>query len=162
MGGVCLSALSGAIRLLEPNPGCDPSWWTDPSSSSGIPLLPSLAPRYRFRHTDCLSSVSGLVPGGLKGAVSGCLGNHSRFGSRLLQPSFPGGRGSGGLLSHDRPLSPERVCSAISVHHSTCSPCASVYPRGIFPSIRSPCVLSVFYTRSSGFVDASCASYRFR
>ena len=37
-----------------------------------------------------------------------------------------------------RPLSLGRVCSAFSVHHSTCRPGASVYLRGRFPSVRSP------------------------
>ena len=91
---------------------------------------PLTRPRYNFRHTGWLSSVSGLASGGLWVLSVAAL-------EIILQPSFPGGKGSDGLVSRDRPLSPERVCSAISVHHSTHSLCASVYPRGRFPSVHS-------------------------
>ena len=57
-----------------------------------------------------------------------------RSGSRLLQSSFPGGKGDGGLASCDRPLSPERVCFADAIQHGDCSLHASVRQRGGFPS----------------------------
>ena len=41
---------------------------------------------------------------------------------------------TGGLASHDRPLSPERVCSVNSVQDGDRRLCASVRPRGKFPS----------------------------
>ena len=62
-----------------------------------------------------ISSVTGLVPGGREDVVHRFIGNRPRFGSRLLQLSFPDRRDSGGLASCDRPLSPERVCSANSM-----------------------------------------------
>ena len=81
-----------------------------------------------------LSSVTGLAPGCQEDVVQRCLGNRPRSGSRLLQLSFPGGKGAGGLASCDRPLSPERVCSAYSVQDGGSSLHASVCPRGRFPS----------------------------
>ena len=59
-------------------------------------------------------------------------------GPGLIQSSFPGGKDSGSLVSRDRPVLPERVCSTISVHHSTHSLCASVHLRERFPSFRRP------------------------
>ena len=63
-----------------------------------------------------ISSIAGLAPGG------------------LLQSSFPGGKGDGRLASHDRPLSPERVCSANSVQDGDSSLCVPLRLRGGFPS----------------------------
>ena len=42
-----------------------------------------------------ISSITGSAPGGRED-VQGCFGNRPRSGSRLLQSSFPGGRGDGG------------------------------------------------------------------
>ena len=98
--GICLCCRWG-VGCLEPNPGCGLYWRTHTASYSGIPLLPLLALRYRFRHTGWLSSVSGLVPGGLRSVVPGCLGNNSWSESQLIQLSFPGGKDSGRLVSRD-------------------------------------------------------------
>ena len=76
--------------------------------------------------------MTGLAPGGREDVVQGHLGNRPRSGSRLLQLSFPGGKGDGGLASRDRPLSPERVCSAISVQDEDGSLRASVRPERDF------------------------------
>ena len=81
-----------------------------------------------------ISSVTGLAPGGQEDVVQGCLGNCPRSGSWLLQSPFPGRKGDEGLASCDRPLSPERVCSANSVPDGDSSLRASVRQRGGFPS----------------------------
>ena len=61
-----------------------------------------------------------------------------KYVSRLLQSSFPGGKGDGGLASCDRPLSPERVCSANSVQEEDRSLRTPVRQRGGFPSSHRP------------------------
>ena len=99
-------------------------------------------------HPDIVSDVSGtgLAPGSREDAVQGCLGDCPRFGSQLLQLSFPGGKGDGGLASRDRPLSsPERVCSANSIKDGD--------HRGGFPGFHrsGACVLPD--TRSSVFEE---------
>ena len=82
-----------------------------------------------------ISSVTGSAPGG-RDVVQGCLGNRPRSGSWLLQLFFSRGQGDRGgwLASHDRPLSPERVCSAHSVQDGDCSLRASHRLRGGFLS----------------------------
>ena len=117
---------------MEQIPGCYLSCGTDTASPSWILLLPSLAPRYHFRHIgqDLLDhwpcSRSREV------VVQGCLGNRLRSWSRLLQLSSPGGKGDGELASCDRLLSPERVCSANSVQDGDRSLHAPVHQRGGF------------------------------
>ena len=78
------------------------------------------------------SSGTGFAPGGREG----CRGGRPRSGSWLLQSSFPGGKGDAGLASRDQPLSPEQVCSPNSVQDGDHSLCASLHPRGGFPSFR--------------------------
>ena len=78
------------------------------------------------------SSIADLAPGGREDVVQRCLGDCPRSGSRLLQSSFPGGKGDRRLASRNRPLSPERVCSANSVQEGDSSLCAPVRQRGDF------------------------------
>ena len=117
--GIACQLLEGTGRLLEPNPGCYPSWGTDAASPLRIPLLPSLAPRYRFRHIG--QDLLGHWPCARRS--SWCC-PRTPWKSYLIRiPASPvPGKGSGGLASCDRPLSPERVCSANSVPYGDHKP----------------------------------------
>ena len=101
-----------------------------------------------------ISSGTGLAAGGREVSVQGSLGDHPRSKSQLLQSFFPGGKGDKGLASRDRPLSPERVCSADSVQDGDRSLRASLCPRGDLPGFHRSegCVLPD--TRSSVFEEA--------
>ena len=59
-----------------------------PHPIQGFPSSPRSHPDI-VSDTGWLSSVSGLVPGGLGGVVLGCLRNPFRSGFRLIQSSFP-------------------------------------------------------------------------
>ena len=87
------SRFLGAIRLAgqvsHPLPGFSSSPLSHPDIVSDAPGR--------------ISSITGLAPGGRED-VQGCLGNRPRSGSRLLQSSFPSGKGDRGLASRDRPL----------------------------------------------------------
>ena len=99
--GVACQRTEGAGKLLEPSPGCCPSCRTDTdtTSPSGTLLLPSLAPRYRFRcigqdllsHWLCARRPRRCCPRTPWKSFS--------IRSRLLQSSFPCGKGGGGLAS---------------------------------------------------------------
>ena len=87
-----LGAIRLAGRLSHPLPGLSSSPLSHPDIVSDAPGR---------------ISVTGLAPAGRVDVVQGCLGDCPRSGSRLLQSSFPGGKGDGGLAARDRPLSPE-------------------------------------------------------
>ena len=147
--GVACQRIGGTGKLLELNPGCCLSWGMDISSPSRT-LLPNIVSNISGR----ISSVTGFAPGSQEDLVQGCLGSRPRSGSRLLQSSFPGGKGDGGLVSRDRPLSPERVCSANSVQDGDHRLCAPVHPWGRFPSFRRPDWFVFPNTQSSGLEEA--------
>ena len=77
LGAICLVG-----QLSHPLPRLSSSPLSHPDIISDVP--------------DKISSVTGLVPGGREDVVQGCLGDHPQSGSRLLQSSFPGGKGDGG------------------------------------------------------------------
>ena len=77
-----LSAIRLAGRLSHPLPGLSSSPLSHPD------IVSNVAGR--------ISSVTGLAPGGREDIVQGCPGDRPRSGSRLLQSSFPGGKGDGG------------------------------------------------------------------
>ena len=87
-----LGALCLVERLSHPLPGLSSSPLSYPDIISDV--------------SGRISSIAGLAPGGRED-VQGCLGDRPQSGSWLLQSSFPGGKGDGGLASRDRPLSPE-------------------------------------------------------
>ena len=77
-----LGALRLAGRVSHPLPGFSSSLLSHPDIVSDIP--------------GGISSITGLVPGGREDVVQGWLENCPQSGSRLLQSSFPGGKGDGG------------------------------------------------------------------
>ena len=94
--GVVCRCIGGTGRQLEQIPGCYPSCGTAIASLPGLSSSP-------LSHSDIVPNVPGrvslaigLAAGGREDVVQGCLGNRSRSGSRLLQSSFPGGKGDGG------------------------------------------------------------------
>ena len=68
-----------------------------------------------------ISLITGLAPGSREDVVQGCLGNRPRSRSCFYSCLFLGEKVTGGLASRDRPLSPERVCSAKSVQDGDCT-----------------------------------------
>ena len=98
-----------------------------------LPSSPRLHPDIVSDISVRISSVTGSGPGDREDVGQGCLGDCPRSGSRLLQSSFPGGKGDGRLASCDRPLSPERVCSANFVQDGDRSLRATLCPGGGFP-----------------------------
>ena len=81
-----------------------------------------------------LSSGSSLAARGRGDACQRSLRNCPRFGSRLLQSSFPGGEGVWWLETHDRSLSPERVRTSYSVQDGNSRFCTVICQRGGFSS----------------------------
>ena len=136
--GCCLSALWGAGRLLEPNPGCGLS------SIQGFPSSPR-------SHPDIVSDIRAGSPQSLV-LCQVVLEVLSLAALEIILDPGPSLSSSLFLVEkiavswcHAIGLSHERVCSAISVPHSTCSLCASVCPRGGFPGVHRPecCVSSI-------------------
>ena len=83
------------------------------------------------------------MPGGLGDVVPGCLGNHSQFGSLLLQPSFPSGKGSSGLVSRDRPFSPDEfVLQSPFIIVPIASVPLSIQEEDFLASVRPECCMS--------------------
>ena len=133
--GGCLSFIGGTGRQLEQIPGCYPSCGTAITSPSGFSSSP-------FSHLSIISdllgrisSITGLAPGGRKDVVRGVLRNRPRSGSRLLQSSFPGGKGDVSWrpminLSHLN----EFVLQTLFKMETVASVLLSVHPRGGFSS----------------------------
>ena len=79
-------------------------------------LRPGTVPNVPFR----LSKSSRPASRGRDNVVEGSLGESLRSGSRLLQPSLPGGKGVRRLETRDRPLSIQRVCTKNSFQDGNC------------------------------------------
>ena len=108
----------------KPVGGCCPQGWIPyPVSTSGAPppppppsLRPGTVPNIPLR----LSKSSRPASRGRDYVVEGSLGESLRSGSRLLQPSLPGGKGVRRLETRDRPLSIQRVCTTNSFQDGNC------------------------------------------
>ena len=136
--GVACQRTGGTGRLLGPSPGCCPSCGMGITSPSWYLLLPSLAPPISFptyRSGSPRSLVLGQEIGKMlaKDALEIILDLGPSFYSCLFMVE----KATGGW----RPmidLSPERVCSTNTVQDADHSLCATLRPRGGFPSFHRP------------------------
>ena len=103
--------------------GFRPQGWIPnpvPTSAPPPPPPPSLRPGTVSNVPLRLSKRSRHASRGRDYDFEGGLGESLRFGSRLLQPSLPGGKGVRRLETRDRPLSFQRVCTTNSFQDGNC------------------------------------------